>query len=59
MVFTKNGKYSKNLRFSYEDEKLEIVKEFKYLGVIFKNNGRSTSVIKHSKAQANKAMRYV
>jgi len=36
MVFSRNGRYSKNIRFVYEEEKLEIVKEFKYLGVILK-----------------------
>jgi len=59
MVFSRNGRYSKNMRFVYEEKKLEIVKEFKYLGVIFKNNGRFTSAVKHIKAQGNKAMRYV
>ena len=59
MVFSRNGRYSKNMRFVYEEETLEIVKEFKYLGVIFKNNGRFTCAVKHIKAQGNKAMRYV
>ena len=59
MVFSRNGRYSKNMRFVYEEKKLEIVKEFKYLGVIFKNNGRFTSAVKHIKAQGNKAMRYL
>ena len=36
VVFSRNGRYSKNIRFVYEEEKLEIVKEFKYLGVILK-----------------------
>ena len=55
MVFSRNGRYSKNMRIVYEEEKLEIVKEFKYLGEIFKNNGRFTSAVKHIKAQGNKS----
>ena len=37
-------------------ETVDIVNEFKYLGIVFKNNGRFLSAIKLIKAQANKAM---
>ena len=55
MVFSKNGR-SKNLRFSYDGQIGEIVDEFKYLGVIFKSNGRFISAIKLLHEQARKAM---
>ena len=46
MVFSKNGRRSKNLRFTYDDQIVEIVDEFKYLGVIFKSNGKFIGAIK-------------
>ena len=56
MVFSKNGRRSKNLRFTYDGQIVEIVDEFKYLGVIFKSNGRFISAIKLLHEQARKAM---
>ena len=49
MVFSRNGRYSKNMRFVYEEEKLEIAKELKYLGVIFKIMGDSLVLLNISK----------
>ena len=49
----------KKHNFTYNEETVDIVNEFKYLGIIFKNNGRFLSAIKLIKAQANKAMRYI
>ncbi len=59
MIFSKSGRSSKNEKFSYNNIPLDIVNEFKYLGVIFKSNGRFLSAIKHIKSQANKAMRCI
>ena len=59
MIFSKNGKWSKKHNFTYNEETVDIVNEFKYLGIVFKNNGRFLSAIKLIKAQANKAMRYI
>ena len=55
MVFSKNGTRSKNLRFTYDDQIVEIIDEFKYLGVIFKSNGRFISAIKLLFEQAKKS----
>ena len=56
MIFSKNGKWSKKHNFTYNEETVDIVNEFKYLGIVFKNNGRFLSAIKLIKAQADKAM---
>ena len=56
MVFSKNGRRIKNLRFTYDGQIVEIVDEFKYFGVIFKSNGRFISAIKLLYEQARKAM---
>ena len=56
MVFNKNGTRSKNLRFTYDDQIVEIIDEFKYLGVIFKSNGRFISAIKLLFEQAKKKL---
>ena len=55
MEFNKNGR-SKNLRFTYDNQIVEIVDELKYLGVIFKSNDRFISGIKLLYEQARKAM---
>ena len=54
MVFNKNGRRSKNLRFTYDGQIVEIVDGFKYFGVIFKSNGRFISAIKLLHEQARK-----
>ena len=56
MVFSKYGRRSKNLRFTYDDQIVEIVDKFKYLGVKFKSNDRFISAIKQLFEQARKAM---
>ena len=59
MIFSKNGKWSKKHNFTYNGETVDIVNEFKYLGMVFEDDGRFLSAIKLIKAQANKAMRYI
>lgn len=50
------GKRKVNHQFTYEREILETVDQFKYLGVVFSNNGKYTKCIKHLYAQGLKAM---
>ena len=45
-----------NIKFYYNDELLEIVDSFKYLGVIFNYNGNFGASIKHMADQGTKAM---
>ena len=44
------------LLFNFNDEELEIVESFKYLGVLFNFNGKFTLCKKALKEQATKAM---
>ena len=39
MIFRKGGMISRNLSFYYDDEPLEIVKKFNYLGIVFTTGG--------------------
>ena len=39
LIFRKGGLLPRNLAFTYEDEPLEIVKSFKYLGIVFTPGG--------------------
>ena len=57
MIFSRSGKNNKNLTFKFGGEPIEIVNEFKYLGIVFRNNGRFINAIKFIKTQANKALR--
>ena len=59
MIFSKNGRWSKKYTFTNNGQTVDIVNEFRYLGIIFKSNGRFLSAIKLIKSQANKAMRYI
>ena len=52
VVFKKGVKLAKNEKWTYEGQNLEIVKEFRYLGVLFVNNGLWK---KHMKVSVNKA----
>ena len=56
MAISKNGRGCKKLKFTHDDQIVEIVTYFKYLGVIFKSNGRFISVVKSLYEQARKAM---
>ena len=53
MIFSRSGKNNKNLTFKFGGEPIEIVNEFKYLGIVFRNNGRFINAIKFIKTQAN------
>ena len=43
MVFRKRGRLRQHEQWSYNDESLEIVDTFKYLGTVFSNNGKFSS----------------
>ena len=52
------GDYSRNQHFSFHiaGEEVEIIKEFKYLGVLFTKNGRFVQHVKNLSTLASKAM---
>jgi hypothetical protein len=56
MVFRKAGRLPQNLRFLYNNQELEIVSRFKYLGVLFKSGG---SYIQHDKLLARQALKAI
>ena len=39
MIFNKSGRVLKGYNFSLEEQSLELVSEYKYLGIIFKPSG--------------------
>ncbi len=55
MVFSK-GKVSNNLKFFINGRELEIVKQYKYLGVIFSSSGSFLATRKYIKEQGMKAL---
>ena len=59
IVFRKNGQTYKNDTWSYRNEKLETVKEFKYLGFVLKSSGSCNSGIEALKASALKALFHI
>ena len=56
MVFKKSGRLPQNLRFIYNDQELEIVSSFKYLGVLFTSGG---SFSQHDKLLAGQALKAI
>ena len=56
MVFNKSGKLLKGFSFTYMQMAIEIVQEYKYLGVIFKPSGVFSHAIKYLYNKALKAM---
>jgi hypothetical protein len=52
MIFNKSGKLLKGYIFSFEEQSLELVLEYKYLGIIFKPSGSLSK-------KASKAMFYI
>jgi hypothetical protein len=55
VIFSK-GRQSTNYRFFFKNDQIEIVNEFKYLGVIFTRNGSFLTTKKHLATQATRAM---
>lgn len=56
MVFRKGGLLPRNLKFYYEGVQLEIVKKFRYLGVVFTPGGSFTETQNTLAGQAQKAI---
>jgi hypothetical protein len=56
MIFNKSGKVLKGYNFSFEEQSLELVSEYKYLGIIFKPSGSFSFAINYLSKKASKAM---
>ena len=56
MVFRKGGMLPRNMSFYYNGERLEIVKEFKYLGMVFTTGGSFAEAQNTLSGQAQKAI---
>ena len=56
VVFNKTGKMTNDSRFHIDGKELETVKEMKYLGIIFSNNGTFNSATENLKDTSSKAL---
>ena len=56
LVFRKGGMLPRNLVFTYDNEPLEIVKSFKYLGIVFTTGGSFSETQSTLAGQAQKAI---
>ena len=56
IIFSKQKNNIENINFTIGDENIEIVKEFKYLGVTFTHNGNFNKNLIDLKEQGNRAM---
>ena len=56
MIFRKRGILPRNLSFTYDGEPLEIVKSFKYLGIVFTTGGSFSKTQSILAGQAEKAI---
>ena len=56
IIFNKQGKINKKLRFTFNGNEIEIVKQTKYLGIVFSNNCSFKSAITSLKDKSNKAL---
>ena len=56
LIFRKGGILPRNLSFTYEGEDLEILKSFKYLGIVFTSGGSFSETQKTLAGQAQKAI---
>lgn len=56
MVFRKGGQLPRNLSFTYEGSQIEIVKSFKYLGIVFTTGGSFSESQNTLSGQAQKAI---
>ena len=55
LVFKKGNKLAKSEKWYFLRKKLEVVSEYKYLGVLFKSNGGWTKHIEEAKVKADRA----
>ena len=56
VVFRNGGKIHHNEHWIYDNVGLEIVNEFKYLGLLFNYNGKFLNMQKHAAEQGRKAL---
>ena len=56
MVFNKTGKTVKDINFYIGEVEIDIVKEMKYLGIVFNNNGTFNSAVDNLKDKGTKAL---
>ena len=56
VVFNKTGKMKNDSRFHIDGKEFETVKEMKYLGIIFNNNGTFNSATENLKDKSSKAL---
>ena len=57
MTFSKTGRLTKNkFKFNIDNDELEYVKQYKYLGVIFSSNGKFSATEKTLSMKANRAL---
>ena len=56
MVFRKGGQLRRNMKFMYKGNKIEIVKKFTYLGIIFTTGGSFTCTFETLSGHATKAI---
>ena len=56
IVIFSNSKMHKDVQFKFQSKPIEIVDEYKYLGILFTKNGLFTLAKEHIAEQANKAM---
>jgi hypothetical protein len=56
MIFSKSKHKAENYNFQYNSKEVELVHEFKYLGIVFSYNCNFKNCISHQIKQANKAM---
>ena len=56
MIFNKTGRLMKHMPFIYKNYHIELVNEYKYLGIIFKPSGTFTAAVKYLSNKALKAI---
>ena len=56
IVIFGRGKLRKSLSFKFQNNNIEIVPEYKYLGIIFSRNGSFAAAKKHIAEQGNKVV---
>lgn len=56
IIYFSRGRVSKNVHFSFQNTKLEMVNEYKYYGIFLGRSGSFVSAKKHIVEQANKAV---
>ena len=56
MIFKKGGVIPRNIKFYFDQQEIEIVKKFTYLGIVFTSGGSMTTAQNTLSGQAQKAI---